>query len=111
MKIVNKEVFLELPANTVFTKYEPCIMGELLIKGDTITDSKDFFYQQIADSIEWDNTTGFVDTLVKAEKGESVGFDFNAEGRDGLFEENQLFAVWERKDVEQLIKRLQECVK
>jgi hypothetical protein len=36
--------------------------------------------------------------------------DFEYEGRDGLFEEGQLFAVWEKADVASLIERLRRCL-
>ena len=36
MKIVNLETFKLLPIGTVFMKYEPCIFGDLQVKGDTL---------------------------------------------------------------------------
>ena len=40
------------------------------------------------------------------ESGESMPVDFEVTSREGLFEEEQLFAVYEKEDVEKLIKRL-----
>ena len=37
--------------------------------------------------------------------------DFAYEGRDGLFDKDQLFAVWSIRDIRSLIDRLQECLK
>ncbi len=33
--------------------------------------------------------------------------DFDCLSRDGCFDQNQLFIIWEAKDVKQLIDRLQ----
>ena len=53
----------------------------------------------------------FFDKLHDAlENGTSLDMDFRCSGRDGCFEKDQLFAVWEKKDVEMLISRLQECI-
>jgi hypothetical protein len=109
MKIVNLQTFRSLPANTLFSKYAPCNFGDLCIKGETI--EHDFYVQQIADAIECSGSDEFVDKLYHAaETGESVAFDFECEGRDGLYENEQLFAVWELDDVRALIERLGQCL-
>ena len=109
MKIVNLSTFRSLPANTVFSKYQPCCFEDLCIKGETL--DHDFLVQQIADAIECSGSDEFVDKLYHAaETGESVGFDFECEGRDGLYETEQLFAVWEPDDVRALIERLGQCL-
>jgi hypothetical protein len=109
MKIVNREDFLKLRAGTLYSKYELCNFGDLLIKGGSL--ENDWCFQQIADAIEAGDTGEFVDSLAKAkETGESVKMDFDCMGRDGMFEEDQLFAVWEDADVRGLIKRLEETI-
>lgn len=106
MKIVDRKTFLALPAETLFSKYEPCVFGPLEIKGDTISQI-DFFSQQIADSVRCHDSGEFNKILFDAEKnGTSFAMDFNLEGRDGLFDDNQLFAVWEPSDIALLHKRL-----
>lgn len=109
MKIVDRKTFLSLPPETIFTKYEPCSFGELSIKGGSIG-GIDFFYQQIADAIDCHDSGEMFDKLNAAEKrGVSVAFDFDCQGRDGLFDADQLFAVWEPADVAALIARLSKC--
>jgi len=109
MRVVNRSVFLSLPAGTIFCKFEPLIFGDLLIKGET--SSNDFMYQSIADAVDYENTDHFVDLMDKAAKdGASVAMDFDCQSRDGLFDDNQLFAIWERQDVEGLIARLQKAL-
>jgi hypothetical protein len=110
MKIVNLETFLKLPAGTLFMKYRPCIFGDLLIKGESCKSffegHKDFLYQQL-NELESNGSDHDTELLTKAEKeGISIDFDLNCEGRDGMFEENQLFAIYEEKDFINLIQRL-----
>lgn len=110
MKIVNREEFLEYPEGTLFSKYEPCIFGDLCIKGDSLTN--DFWYQEINSSIKCNDSGEFSDILLSAqETKESIEMDLDIEGRDGLYDENQLFAVWEEKDVKALIDRLMLCTR
>jgi hypothetical protein len=110
MKIVNRAQFLAMPANTVYAKYEPCSMGHLEIKGDSIGQI-DFFSQQITDAVGANDSSEFVGLLQESERtGASVPMDFNCMYRDGLFDEDQLFAVFETRDVEKLIERLKRCL-
>ncbi len=115
MRIVNRDEFLAMPTGTLFSKYEPVVFDALMIKEETITsppyspDGKaiDFNFTEIGGAVDSDSTGDFVDKLNDSrENGTSVPMDFNAIGRDGEFVEDQLFAVWERKDVEDLIVRL-----
>lgn len=111
MKIVDHKAFLSMPAGTVFSKYEPCFFGPIAIKGDTTAGGIDFFVQEIDNAVACDSSTQQFEILETAERtGSSVALDFSCEGRDGLFEPEQLFAVWEKVDVEALIVRLQQCV-
>jgi hypothetical protein len=108
MKIVNREQFLQMPPNTVFSKYKPCILSDLRIKGESW--GNDFLCQDIENAVECDNLNDFeVKLIVAEESGASVSFDFNCESRDGMFDDDQLFAVWESADVQALIERLQKC--
>lgn len=107
MLIVDRKTFMAMPAGTVFAKYEPCVFGDLSIKEDTIGDI-DFCVQEI---IPWfTNTVDFstwADALEAAANGvPSPPLDYDICGRDGMFEVDQLFAVFERHDVEALIARL-----
>lgn len=111
MKIVDRKTFLSMPANTLFSKYEPCCFYMLSIKGEKAGDN-DFYTNTIADSIDSSSSGDFIDILVEAQKtGCSIDMDFNTECRDGLYDDNQLFAVWEKEDIINLIKRLNECLR
>lgn len=110
MKIVDLTTFCALPSGTLYSKYVPCYFDSLTIKGETR--GRDFLTQQIADAIESKGSDDFSDQLFEAQhSGVSLTMDFDCMGRDGCFNDNQLFAVWERADVEALILRLQETLK
>lgn len=111
MKIIDLSAFLALPPGTLFAKYAPCFFDGLSIKGDTLTGRDgnpiDFCYQQIVDAIEAHDSGEFFDLLDQSkETGNSVTMDFDCQMRDGCFEREQLFAVFERADVTALIGRL-----
>jgi hypothetical protein len=111
MKIINLDQFIALPAGTVFAKYKPCYFEDLCIKGDSILETKDFFYQDIVGAIDAGDSGEWSDLLFKSqETGASLAMDFQCQGRDGCFEADQLFAVWERQDVQSLITRLGEAL-
>lgn len=117
MKIISRATFLAMPAGTLFSKYEPCVFGELMIKADTIVmagsaSGGDFRYTSVADAINSYSSSDFSDMLFDAEgNGNSVAMDFEIQSRDAEFEPDQLFAVWERADVAGLIVRLQQALK
>jgi hypothetical protein len=105
MRIVNKQEFLKLPENTIFSKYSPCQFGDLCIKAESVG-TIDFYYQPISNSIKCNDTGEFVDACTKAEK-ESIEMDFDCLTRDGMFGDEQLFSVWEEKDIAAFISRLE----
>ncbi len=109
MKIVDRKTFLALPPDTVYAKFEPHFFGPLTIKCKTI--GKDWYYQALACAVACDSSIEFNDKMDAAviDKALSLPMDFNDEFRDGLFDENQLFAVFEDADVEALVDRLRLC--
>lgn len=109
MRIVNREQFMKLPENTLFAKYHPSVFGQLAIKGESW--ERDFLVQEIVDAIECKDTGEYCEKVDGAQhNGDSIRFDFNCQGRDGYFDDDQLFAVWEQEDVRQLIERLKKCL-
>jgi len=92
MKLLTLPDFLELPAGTIYSDYEPTICRGLNRKGNTIRregeEPIDFFYASlVAESV---NGELMVDRI---------------EQRWGEYEPRAMFAVYESKDLE-IIKRL-----
>jgi hypothetical protein len=112
MIIVDRQKFLELPAGVVYQKFEPhCIDSEICVKGETIRGSLetslgkgiDWFYSSISDSVDSDDSEIYIDTIVKAyEELKEFNYDYEIQGRDGLFEENEYFVVYSKMDIEKL---------
>ncbi|MGR4892295.1 hypothetical protein ACIPPQ_14805 [Sphingopyxis sp. LARHCG72] len=118
MKIVDRATFLALPAGTVYAKWGSgskgpggdidLTYGEVAVKGDTVSGVDwvvlDFMAwpENCDDSIEW------ADAMIAAINGTptaplEIG-DFG--GRDGLFDQEQLFAVFSRVEVERMVAML-----
>lgn len=111
MRIVDRKTFLTLPAGTVYAKFSPHMFSETCIKDDTIRDI-DWYYVGLDTPVDADSTETWSDTLFRAMKtGENVALDFDTVSRDGLFDADQLFAVWDHADVSQLINRLQQALR
>lgn len=111
MRIVNLQEFRELPNDIVFMKFEPCIFDELSVKVDLCGDS-DFFYCDITAAIDCNDSSEFADLLIAASKDSSISLkmDLDCTGRDGLYEDKQLFAVYEQEDIDNLRYKLKYCV-
>ncbi len=107
MKIVDLKSFLELPAGTVFMKYEPCVFDDLEVKGETW--GRDFLSDNITYWSRCESDVDFHQKMEDAERGESLDLDFDCTTKDGIFDEEQLFAVYEGKDVDLLIEKLERC--
>lgn len=116
MRIVNKQEFYLLPEGTLFSVYIPQMICDLKIKGETCYKDNgrpfDYFETNIIDSIECDDSEDRYEKLDAAKNDSSVSLklDFECEGRDGMFDEGQMYAVYESDDIKSLISRLQTCI-
>lgn len=117
MRIVDRKTFLSLPAGTLFYKYQPCILSDFAIKDETIRqmspgDAGDYRYVPLDQIWVESPTTSDYHTpyLEMAEKDAEYPIDVECTARDGLFDEDQLFAVLDEQDVRTLIDRLTACL-
>lgn len=102
MKLVNLTEFLKLPEGTVFASGIRYAFSSLSIKGETLPSSNDF-YQLDVNWVEADNSGQAIDRLdLMLKKG--VSFPMNTDyGRDGSFDANAVFLIYEAGDLEFLI--------
>lgn len=106
MKILNRKQFLALENDVLYSKYEPCIFQNPCIKHQSLN-SNDFVYQSLVDAIDSSSSDDWANKLFNAEQESiSLNMNFDCAGRDGCFDDNQLFAVWEKEDVLALIEKL-----
>jgi hypothetical protein len=111
MRIVSKKEFMKLPIGTVWSYYEPCVFRDLNIKVSDLSEwETDFLYDGVIGKIDVQSSEDFTNKCELMEKGESVPMDFEQTSREGLFDDDQLFAIYEKEDVEKLIIRLQKCI-
>ena len=103
MKIVNLKEFINLPIGTVFSKYHPICFDGLMIKNNSILETMDFCYQNLIGNVKADNTDELYENC---EKRTMIELDFDCIERDGLFKEEQLFAIYEKHDIDALITAL-----
>ena len=109
MRIVGLKEFLTLPVGTVYAKYAPCYTEGLEIKGKNCG-ARDWIAQDLdpVGNLENSNGPNMAELLDALKVGEtkSEPLAYNSTGRDGCFNDDQLFAVLERQDHERLIERL-----
>lgn len=111
MRIVNRKEFLTLPVGTVFAEYEPCFVRDMRIKGKNCVSNNDWLYQELDLALDCKNSGEMIDLLDESEKtGKSIAMNFNCQSRDGAFNDTQLYAIYEKQDVKQLIARLTETL-
>lgn len=120
MRIVNKQEFYKLPSGTICATYSPCIFGEPFVKLETLYSMEryggdgspiDFYYEPLWSAVESKDSGEEVDILEKAEKtGESFDMDYECTMRDGMFNQRQMYAVWEARDIEEVMKTLAESL-
>jgi hypothetical protein len=103
MKIYRRADFLKLPAGIIFCKGEPFCWENIHIKGDSIYNDLDPTYN---DWFEIDPCTvasrGSSQEMERLEDMLENGTSFpmsEGSGRDGCFEKDAIFLVWEETDL------------
>lgn len=121
MRIVNRQTFLSLPAGTVFMKwpaqpvdgsyYDLAPDGCVQIKWDTCA-GVDFVCQDLVPYPQgWKDSGDLADdqiAMLGGEEGKPA--DYDCAGRDGLFDQEQLFLVWDVGAHQKLIDLLQRAL-
>ena len=120
MRIVDRKTFLALPPGTIYAKYEPCVVEEtMMIKGDTLVGFKqepiDWFYEDLGNPLDLEGhdeaggPVGHEGLEAMREKGVSIP-NVRCGGRDGCFNDDQMFLVWERGDVLRMQDQINETL-
>lgn len=111
MKIVNRQTFLRMPSGTVFCKGKPWYFDSLCVKRKTVyRDGRaiDFMYQDTdPHSLNSTGSSENIELLDHALKtGRSIAMDLDCQSRDGCFDDEDLFAIYEPGDLAALIDLL-----
>lgn len=109
MRVLSRADFLKMPAGTMYAKGEPWAFDGIHVRGDTMPNGNDWDCAQLA-WIDSDDSGQAVDRLDDMlENGASYPMDASY-GRDGCFNEADLFLVFERADLIQLGKIVDQAI-
>lgn len=113
MRIVDRKTFLAMPRGTIYHQMQGWTTdsGDMEIKHDTL-DSGDYQFAsmtgvQIVDSARSDEWN---DRMEQMENGASHPAAFDCIDHDGCYEDDQMYLIYERADVEALISKLQDSL-
>ena len=117
MRIVNKQEFYKMPEGTLFSEFKDYTFGHICVKNETIISEFrnnipfDFFYTNVTyPYIESSDDIGYFDILEKM-KNDNIEYPIDfCLNRDGKFDETQLYAIWSKKDIKNLIKILKNSL-
>jgi len=103
MIIVSLEQFLKYPEGTIYSKYKPCLTDGLHVKADSL-DTGDFVCMGLIDPVAGDHW----EACQKMEQGEHVPYEQDDYGRDGMFDDEQLFMVYDQTDTDTMMRILRD---
>lgn len=123
MKLLDRKEFLQIENPVVFMEYTHLgNFGNLKIRNDVIINSTgkaiDFYYEDLCSSLVILNNKEIIcsedfldiwDNIIKNRL--NFRLDFNCEERDGLFEENAQYIVFDDIDIKQIIDKLYSVIK
>ncbi|CAN7374149.1 hypothetical protein LJR231_002241 [Phyllobacterium sp. LjRoot231] len=107
MKIYNRKDFLKLPAGIIFAKGQPFAFDEIQVKGDSL--ENDFFSREWTWISAHDSGEAMARLDEMLERGASYAIN-DAEGRDGLFDDNDIFLVFEPEDLQTMRQDIDAAV-
>jgi hypothetical protein len=91
---------MKLPAGTIYAKGKPWYFEELIVKGETF--GNDWATLQLVD-IKSDGTEDWIEKLETMKEIPASSYPINdAYGRDGCFDNYDIFLVYEKNDLEVL---------
>lgn len=103
MRIVGRKEFMQLPSGTLFCQCaNRWAIDDLQVKFDSMifSDDCDDFVSMPFTCFEADSSEQWIDRIeAMANEGASFPLDLDAAGRDGLFNRDALFLVFETQDV------------
>lgn len=96
-----------MPAGTIYSEYKPCVFHGLYIKADNPGNyENDWLYDDLIGAVKCNSSEDCSGKCEQMENGASIEVDFENTCRDGMFDDKQLYAIYEKDDVKKLIERL-----
>lgn len=111
MRIIDLKALRLMPEGTIFQKYAPCYFEDLQVFGGACGE-RDFIAASLTSCpIKVDSDSDMVAKLDRMEKEHaSLPVDLEFFGRDGCFEDEQLFAIWESDDLSRLRDAIERAI-
>lgn len=109
MRIYSRQDFMTLPEGVIFAKGKPWFFGTLSVKGDTIFmegRAIDFGVRDLV-NIESHDSGEWSDRLEEMLENKASYPMNDSYGRDGCFDDEDVFLVYETQDIKKLITTLQ----
>lgn len=99
MRIVDRKTFLGMPPGTIYCKGGRWSFGGLTIKGDSASYSNDWTYLEPGE-IDAEDSGELLDRWEEMlSTGKSYPMDEEAWRRDGLYEDDAIFLIFELSDI------------
>jgi len=112
MIIVDRKTFLKLPKKTLYCKYDhPGNFGSLEIKESDVSDNWGNDWEHSSLNMFLKEPYDNIDKEFEITVGTELEFDFDVWSRDGLYENEQLFAILNNDDIKKMIDKLSSCIK
>jgi hypothetical protein len=107
MRIYRRSDFLKLPAGVIFAKGQPFAFDEIQIKGDSLPN--DFFCRSWTWIKAYDSGEAMhrLDQMLEQEASFPIE---DGEGRDGLFDDDAIFIVFEPADLQKMREDIDTAV-
>lgn len=104
MKIVNRKEFLSLPSGIIYSYYRAHGFDGLYEKGESL--ENDWYYADMIDNVDCNSSNERDSIIFAAEEGAHFRMDLDCGSRDGVFEDSDMFAVYDANDLDRIIKKL-----
>lgn len=102
MRVYNRTDFLKLPEGTLYCAGEPWAFGELSVKADTL-ECNDF----VCRGLQWIESGGTAESMERLDEMLATGASYGLQesyGRDGGFDDTEIYLVYENADLDKLIE-------
>ena len=111
MKILNRQQFLDTPAGTLFSYNDGDTFYDLNVKtSDKEHWETDFIFFNLIGSFEYKNSGEYDTVIDNLVSGASIPAVFYNTSREGLFDKEQLFLVYDKDDIAKMISVLLELL-
>lgn len=107
MKVVDRKAFLALPEGTIYCKGVQWDFHSLCVKGETWGSDWTYWCPEWIDANDSSEAMNRLDEMLAT--GASYPMD-DAYGRDGCFEEDAVFLIFEPDDLRRLSKFIMEAI-